>query len=145
MHNIVNMKNSFPKFILDSLPENFDIYLTGSRYFGTNTDESDWDFFIENNSTIIDHLLVLGYKRVTKHTYNDSLTESVWRKTIFLPDCKVTYIDIQVIKFPLGKNIKIKAQEFLYRGNYLSSIDNNNKSLLSKTWDYAINHVASKK
>lgn len=47
--------------LIQTLP--FEFYLTGSRYLGTETPESDWDFFVEDSqelrSTLVKHFFVV--------------------------------------------------------------------------------------
>jgi hypothetical protein len=45
--------------------EGFDFYLTGSRYFGTESSDSDWDFFTTDSEVLRDWLRVCGFKRIT--------------------------------------------------------------------------------
>lgn len=44
-----------------------DFYLTGSRYFGTNTASSDWDFYTPINTGTIIFLDALGFVNDTKY------------------------------------------------------------------------------
>ena len=39
----------------------FKYYLTGSRYFGNETKNSDWDFFVEYEPDVIEELKSLGF------------------------------------------------------------------------------------
>ena len=68
---------------------NYTFYQTGSRYFGTETAESDWDFFTAQYdeggfSTHVEEFLQKhGFKRCGKEQaekYNDNITCGVYEK-----------------------------------------------------------------
>ena len=88
------------------------LYLTGSRYFGTDTPQSDWDFFISESEATN---LPLHFSEVKGSEYNG--------------DPVVTYIlyseilncHIQVIPDDLIEKKK-RAQEFIYRTSALCGV-----------------------
>lgn len=52
-----------------------ELYPTGSRYFGGNRDDSDWDFFCEmSDNNLIDKLLKAGFCIENAGHYNDRNT-----------------------------------------------------------------------
>ena len=53
-------------------------FLTGSRYFGWERPDSDWDFFTANSKLTETYLFALGFKEDTKEGYSDSLTRKVF-------------------------------------------------------------------
>lgn len=66
---------SFLKFLVDS-PVVF--YLTGSRFFGTHHDMSDWDFFCLPSDDAYNLLIKEGFKTEKgKSRYKDPLTIAV--------------------------------------------------------------------
>ena len=80
-----------------------DFLLTGSRFFNTHNEDSDWDFFIK--PTILPEILRdLGFGIVEPMTlYEDSNTLRVWEHWN-LP------IHVQVVN---DVELKVKAQEIL--------------------------------
>ena len=42
------------------------VHLTGSRYFGNHSFESDWDFYTENNTFNVEVLRNAGFMKVTR-------------------------------------------------------------------------------
>ena len=77
--------------------------LTGSRFFGTGSSISDWDFFAEVTPETVAELECLGFRCIPNHVYLDSNTDSVYYKD---------NIHIQLVK-----NIEAKmiAQTYLLR------------------------------
>lgn len=61
---------------LEKLPHEF--HCTGSRYFGTATATSDWDFFVQECSEIQKSLIAIGFCRV-KNKYTDKNTVCVYQ------------------------------------------------------------------
>lgn len=45
-----------------------EFHLTGSRFFHTETDESDWDFLVKANDAIEDHLKHLKFVKLSEST-----------------------------------------------------------------------------
>ena len=56
----------------------FEFYLTGSRFFGNFRQDSDYDFFVDEN--IVPWLIENGFERLPTHNYLDLLTVSVFQK-----------------------------------------------------------------
>lgn len=72
---------SFPEYgeILKLLP--FKFYLTGSRYFGTETEESDWDVFAQDDGYLRYVLEQNGFEKEKLPKYTgDSLCDAVYKK-----------------------------------------------------------------
>jgi hypothetical protein len=71
---LFNMVNKLPEMIAVMNSSNVDFYLTGSRFWGTDHDKSDWDFFAlddkenENYKWLVSH----GFTQVgPETTYTD--------------------------------------------------------------------------
>lgn len=66
--------------VLDRLNnlKDYDFHLTGSRYFGWNRPDSDWDFFATSNRETMLALKEIGFKEDTKEGYQDGLTKKVY-------------------------------------------------------------------
>lgn len=65
--------------LLEKLPERF--YLTGSRFFGTQGQNSDWDYFTENSDEVFLKLKDLGFVKISARTYGDANSARVMRWT----------------------------------------------------------------
>jgi hypothetical protein len=76
---------------------------TGSRFFGTNTPVSDFDFFVADNNEIVLKLVSLGFRTIREDYLNDISTTKVLRR-----GC----IDIQVTR-PEYFNAKIIARNHI--------------------------------
>lgn len=56
------------------------VYLTGSRFFGGVTRNSDWDFFVQENLLVTDNLRNQGFYKVSDQwSYLDVDCASVWQ------------------------------------------------------------------
>jgi len=95
--------------VLSRLDEShLDFNLTGSRYFGGARPDSDYDFFVEDESSICHVLEDMGFFRLPFTNYKDNETISVYR---FIVADEGTQIDIQVVG---DAETKKKAQELLF-------------------------------
>lgn len=54
----------------------FEFHLTGSRYFGTERSDSDWDFFVESQPGLIDWLVTHGFCKDSV-SYNLSASQNI--------------------------------------------------------------------
>jgi len=61
--------------------EKYKFHLTGSRFFGTARENSDWDFFTAHSISVRQYLLEMGFVTLTEScsSYNDQETRSVMR------------------------------------------------------------------
>ena len=57
----------------------FAFYLTGSRFYGEVTAQSDWDFFVLDHANLDYWLLDNGFILLDSHKYNDPATVMVYR------------------------------------------------------------------
>ncbi len=78
--------------------------LTGSRFFGGYTANSDWDFFIQESGEVERFLSSIGFLPLSFTNYKDELTSKVYRHS-------QEKIDVQLVK---NSVIKLRAQEILY-------------------------------
>jgi len=83
-------------------------YLTGSRYFGTSTEKSDWDFFTQYCRETCDKLESMGYVSYWGDYHADKHIVHVYKHTS-LP------IHIQLVKDTRIKNL---IQTTMKRCNY---------------------------
>lgn len=79
------------------------VYLTGSRFFGTNHKNSDWDFMILATPAVQNQLSNLGFKQLP-NPYADVAVTVVYAQE---------NIHIQLIKNELFLKAKIRAQNSL--------------------------------
>ena len=64
-----------PKTINRKLEDsNFEYYLTGSRFFGDNNQDSDTDYMTKDNPGVRKELEALGFKLDDNHDYKDKTT-----------------------------------------------------------------------
>lgn len=85
----------------------FQFHLTGSRYFGTATPNSDWDFFVLDENPLVRFLNESGFTYVSGHTYSDSNTAAVWKKD---------NVHVQVVE---SVRLKLQAQAIIKSFNLL--------------------------
>lgn len=58
----------------------FKFYLTGSRAFGTDRPDSDWDFFAKDNAILQAYLVGIGFTEHFKSYKDDPQIVTVYRK-----------------------------------------------------------------
>lgn len=106
--SVIGMNNSAPSFVMNMIESDFTFYLTGSRFWGTECCQSDWDFFTNENQMVYSWLVQNGFEIVSKSTYTDLNCSTVMQKgkiqVQLVKDAKVKN-DIQNIlfeEFPQG-------------------------------------------
>jgi len=104
--------SSIPSMLdkLNSLPSTV-FYPTGSRYFGSHRENSDYDFFTENNPQVIAYLLDFGFWSISSADYKDSDCKAVYR---FISNSGMQ-IDIQ---FSANVEMRKQVQE-TFKKNYI--------------------------
>jgi len=75
---IICKVNSTVYTITEMENSNFKFFLTGSRFFGTHHENSDWDFFVEDSPQIRKVLENWGFVEENKYHYFDMLTNIVY-------------------------------------------------------------------
>lgn len=114
--------NMFPEKIQELQDSRFMFYLTGSRFFGGNSELSDWDFFTLWTKEVVVFLVDRGFS-ATRH-YEDSITSSVM--TFEQGPLKV---DIQLVD---SVDLKNKAQKLLKP--YIKMVEKSQRKIL---WELA--------
>ena len=71
-----------------------EFYLTGSRFFGTQTESSDYDFFVTQSDEVTKELLANGFHLETETYEGDPVLTAVYRRD---------NVDVQLVR-----NAKIK-------------------------------------
>lgn len=111
-----------------AINEDFEFILTGSRFFGYNTEKSDWDFFTQappDPVNLITFLTELGFQSIYRTGYKDREITVVYRHP-------TERIDIQVVKDAALKN---KIQERLLTLAGIILMRNIPKDVQSTLWD----------
>lgn len=62
-----------PPVVLMFVTSKFDFYQTGSRYWGTPKEDSDWDFFVQDSQEVREFLGSLGFENSIEATYDGDL------------------------------------------------------------------------
>lgn len=78
-------------------------HLTGSRKFGNETNESDYDFFADHTPAAEVFLKNIGFDNPSLETYTDSEMVGLWKH-------REAKIDVQLVRSALMKN---KVQEMI--------------------------------
>lgn len=98
---LVGMKSSVIRD-LENDPNNT-YYLTGSKYFGSECEFSDTDFFVTNGPTVREYLIKHGFVSITETSYVDSSVIDVFRH-------EGDNVDVQIVRDAI---VKQRAQELL--------------------------------
>lgn len=106
---IMNLSSGLKSILNDNTHE---YYLTGSRFFGTYTPVSDWDFFTKDTPDTRSYLESCGFERLEHSRYSDDPTITVvYRYTPSIESLSVSvWIDVQLVENPDRKR---KAQELI--------------------------------
>lgn len=102
----------------------FRFYLTGSRYFGSTTSTSDWDFFVADTPEVTNWLTNNGFSLVEGAYNNDPNITTVYAKDDY---------HIQLVA-----DVKNKLYSQIAIAEFLSSAGlKPNKALLKALWAFA--------
>lgn len=136
--------------ILEKLANSpFEFYLTGSRYFGTETPESDWDFFTGQNPYLADFLIKIGFYRASiftakKYAGNTCIELWYYHNPIStscdnddMDDFRYSPIQIQVVESPIHK---LSVQEKLRDSGLIGRDKTQNKKL----WMFAMSGICKR-
>lgn len=132
---------NYPQPTLESVIQNlrnseFKFYLTGSRFFNTAREDSDWDFFVEDDGIAIERSLRSfiteeGFLNETNIEYKDKETVAVW-KHITEP------IHIQIVK---DARLKLDAQFLIQSMGLHWQIARDGKAYSKLMWNLAYKTV----
>jgi hypothetical protein len=99
-------------------------WLTGSRFFGTHSHNSDYDFFTQHDEDVERYLeMELGFHREWSESYTDPIAKSCWRKD---------NVHVQVVS---DADLKLDVQMWLKEHPRLLGFD---KRLNRAVWTTAI-------
>lgn len=136
---IHGMNRSHLESQLDKLhATTYEFYLTGSRFFGTSTPNSDWDFFAQDHPAIQGYLENEGFNTISaKHAekymgISIQGCSQIYRKTFANGS-----IDVQL---QLDVNRKLKAQNILKEFQEFFDLTNKNKR--KAIWERALKLVS---
>lgn len=143
LHNANSLTASLLNWI--QMHPDFNFYLTGSRFFGGSTEDSDFDFFVANSETpsLIAELESWGFKDFTSDYEDSSIFKvmSVQTTDDLLYDRKrIIKIDIQILK-PEMLQRKITAQTLL-QDVYPDGLPGIYKTQRDELWKLALRAAA---
>lgn len=114
IEKIQQVVNAF-QYLADS-----DAQLLGSRFYGTATENSDYDYMILNGLTVIDTLEELGFERIP-HEANGYVVD-VCSKGIWRLEADAYQLDVQVVKDQFYWDIKMETSLLIRRRNIFKDI-----------------------
>jgi len=134
---IANSKVEFPNSTQDKIRQfetsEFTFYLTGSRFFGGFSSNSDYDFFVQSNPEVVDFLKQIGFIREKDNYKDDPNIDSV-----YVCSCSPISIHIQLVKLA---EIKQLAQEIIYNNFELRQVLQYNKATADLVWNSVISSL----
>jgi hypothetical protein len=103
-------RNSLASLLVALSNSEFEFYLTGSQFFGNYTNESDYDFFVDNNHKTLLFLSQLGFNEVvSNHDYDFNNLCELWERTTV----EGIKIQVQVLRCGCSEKKQI-AQHRIY-------------------------------
>jgi len=114
--------------LLCSFSETF--YLTGSRFFGNTHLNSDWDFFVLNESATKKKLLNIGFKEINSEVMVDIGYDRTQFASILEYQTEDGVIQVQFVQNPYSKD---RVQELIKSG-YLDEFNSMTKPERKKLW-----------
>lgn len=118
---IANLENVMPWIVKAMMDSHVEFHLTGSRFFGYQSDVSDWDFMVEHTNAVEDWLLEQGFAVDGDSSYTDPWITKVMRAEFFtiVKGLMVPVkVDVQLVTNVASKLHvqKVLQQHFLRRG-----------------------------
>lgn len=102
---MIQDNNKLPRELFTLNSSKFEFHLTGSRYFGTANEYSDWDFFVQDSEEVRQFLLNNGFqyneKELKEPAYSDENTARVFSNTLL----NSQQIDIQ-LQYDVERRVK---------------------------------------
>lgn len=104
---MIHLTNNRCAFHLAAFAESScDFYLTGSRFFGDSSNNSDWDFFVSKSQIDPKFLQELGLRSTTAASYTDSNSCELWE----VKGLNCLLIQVQIVR---DVALKLRAQALL--------------------------------
>lgn len=108
----------------------FTFYLTGSRFFGGASENSDWDFMVEENAGLDNFLKENNFSDIGYENYNDCSVLAVWFNAT---------VHVQVLKEgTLRKKLKVQS---MLKECEIMPILSSDKRLRSMLWNLLLSLV----
>lgn len=126
--SVPNLTETYPTSVVALMNSQFSFYLTGSRYFNTNTPQSDWDFFVQKNKELEEFLIKQGFFVDSQASYSDP---SVCKVYINPND----NVQVQVI---FDAELKLLAQTVIKRKNLITT----DKKINRHIWEATISALS---
>jgi hypothetical protein len=136
MMAITNISAILPHPVVKMMESEHRFHLTGSRYFGNSTNQSDWDFFVQDSDGVRNWLDANGFK-INKNSkyYSDGFCVDVYRLNITY----YNWIDVQVVSDSV---LKLKAQDLIKKTVPPSALEN--KAFARIVWRLALESLSTK-
>lgn len=108
---LTNSTLGIPAPVLTFFTSKFDFYQTGSRYWGTPNENSDWDFFVQDSQQVREFLEKLGFNNNSEATYRgDVCCRAVY--VFDLHEDRKLRVEVQLVSDAVLKHV---VQETLKR------------------------------
>lgn len=122
---------------LDKIRESsHQFYLTGSRFFGTATEGSDWDFFVKHSEEVALDLHKWGFQLVQgprNDNYKDKNTVVVFWHPLHRVHVQLVHDDVKKEKIQLAMRVHLKDVIFLV----------SSKDRAQQIWNFAFSLLES--
>lgn len=126
--SVLNLIETYPSAVVALMNSQFSFYITGSRYFKTNTPQSDWDFFVEKNEGVEEFLTRQGFFVDNQMSYSDPSISRVYTN----PNDNV---QVQVV---FDVELKLLAQTVIKRKDLITT----NKEINRHIWKATISTLS---
>lgn len=137
---ITNIFAILPRPVVKMIESEHNFHLTGSRFFGNSTNQSDWDFFIQDSPQVRNWLVANNFK-INKNSkyYSDDSCVDVYR--YYITDYKIDahWIDVQIVN---DVSLKIKAQDLIKLTVPPNALEN--KAFARIVWRLALESLSTK-
>jgi hypothetical protein len=130
---IHNQRKPYPTVLYMMEQSKYTYYLTGSRYFGTAKDGSDWDYFVENCDEVRKELIDFGFKSDVVSYPDSKYVQAVFK---YEDENNVMYQIQCVIKAAEKERVQFLMAPFMRTFG-----KNLEKAAQKKLWDLALNLV----
>ena len=131
-------QSNFFKVIQTLMNSPFELYLTGSRFFGVNKPNSDYDFFVKDSPEVRAQL---------EHSGFSLLVDEDYKKDTSFAAIYVLYLDVEIIQVQVIKEdeflIKKEAQDLLasvygdFRNTVVAAKMPEDKEARKSLWEFA--------
>ena len=140
---IANLETVMPWIVKAMMDSPIEFHLTGSRFFGYQSDESDWDFMVEHAIAVEDWLLEQGFAVDDDSSYTDPWITKVMRAefhTIVKGQRVSVKVDVQLVHNVASKlHVQKVLQQHWMRKGYPEDKENR-----KQMWELAYSMMNSR-